>query len=79
MRSNGRKESQGSSSLVAGLSGLIAAVRLAKPGADITVIDREDRVGGRIYSATLRGTQVNLGAQCFFKSDNDASTTTSGK
>ena len=55
----------------AGLSGLIAGVRLAEAGVDVTVIDREDRVGGRIYSATLGGTQVNLGAQYFFESDND--------
>jgi len=55
----------------AGLSGLLAAVRLAEAGADVTVLEEEDRVGGRIHSVPLGGSHVNLGAQYFFHSGND--------
>lgn len=54
----------------AGLSGLIAAIRLLEAGVDVTVLEHEPRVGGRIYSESFGGSHVNLGAQYFFKSDN---------
>jgi monoamine oxidase len=55
----------------AGLAGLIAALRLAENGVDVTLVESEPRVGGRIYSVPLGGTYANLGAQYFFMSDND--------
>lgn len=55
----------------AGISGLIAALHLEKAGIDVIVLDKESQVGGRVYSEPLGGVPVNLGAQYFFKSDND--------
>lgn len=54
-----------------GISGLIAALHLAKSGVEVTLLEREPQVGGRVYSESLGGVDVNLGAQYFFKSDND--------
>ena len=53
----------------AGLSGLIAALHLENNGIDVTILEKEPRVGGRIYSVPLGGTYANLGAQYFFKSE----------
>jgi len=55
----------------AGLSGLVAAVRLLEQGFKVTIIDSEPRVGGRIYSEPIGGTHANLGAQYVFESDNE--------
>ena len=55
----------------AGISGLIAGVRLTEAGMDVTVVESEPQVGGRVYSEELGGTHANLGAQYFFMSDND--------
>ena len=46
----------------AGVSGLEAATRLAARGADVTVLEARDRVGGRIRTDTSWGTPVELGA-----------------
>lgn len=54
----------------AGISGLIAGVRLTEAGADVTVVESEPQVGGRVYSEPLGDTHANLGAQYFFLSDN---------
>lgn len=47
----------------AGLAGLTAASRLAAGGADVTVLEARDRVGGRMYGAeVVPGTTVDAGA-----------------
>jgi monoamine oxidase len=55
----------------AGLAGLVAALRLQDKGAEVTLLDSEPRVGGRIYSIPFGGTYANLGAQYVFESDNE--------
>ena len=55
----------------AGISGLLAGVRLSEAGVNVTVVESEPRVGGRVYSEELGGVPANLGAQYFFMSDND--------
>lgn len=55
----------------AGISGLIAGVRLVEAGIDVTLVENEPQVGGRVYSEELGGVAANLGAQYFFMSDND--------
>jgi monoamine oxidase len=55
----------------AGLSGLVASLKLAEAGVDLIVLDKEPQVGGRVYSEPLGGTHVNLGAQYFFECDNE--------
>jgi len=54
-----------------GISGLIAALHLERNGVDVILLEKENAVGGRVYSESLGGESVNLGAQYFFKSDND--------
>jgi monoamine oxidase len=54
----------------AGISGLVAALRLQQAGVVVLVLEKEPQVGGRVYSESLGGVPVNLGAQYFFKSDN---------
>lgn len=46
----------------AGVSGLEAATQLADRGAEVTVLEARDRVGGRIRTDTSWGTPVELGA-----------------
>ena len=48
----------------AGISGLYAAARLARHGADFALIEASDRVGGRIFSVdTDLGNHAELGAE----------------
>jgi oxygen-dependent protoporphyrinogen oxidase len=49
----------------AGISGLACAFRLAGRGADVTVLERADRVGGVISSASRNGFLFELGPQSF--------------
>jgi len=55
----------------AGISGLIAGVKLIEECMDVIILESEDKVGGRVYSECIGDNIVNLGAQFFFKSDND--------
>ena len=45
----------------AGISGLAAAYRLQERGADVTVLESEDRVGGRVATERLNGYIVDTG------------------
>lgn len=45
----------------AGLSGLAAARSLQQRGVDVIVLEASDRVGGRVQSATVHETHVDLG------------------
>src|SRR5258708_8134183 len=47
----------------AGVAGLMAAKSLQSHGRAVTVIDARDRIGGRVWTADLGGTPVDLGAQ----------------
>jgi oxygen-dependent protoporphyrinogen oxidase len=46
----------------AGMAGLAAAWRLSRAGADVIVLEQDDRVGGRVYPAHVDGRPVELGA-----------------
>ncbi len=53
----------------AGLAGLAAADALLTAGAEVTVLEARDRVGGRVYSRTLsNGAVIEMGAD-FFEAD----------
>jgi phytoene dehydrogenase-like protein len=47
----------------AGLAGLVAARRLAAAGADVTVVERRDEVGGRVRSRERDGFTLDRGFQ----------------
>lgn len=47
----------------AGISGLTAALTLAKKGVDVLLLEKESQVGGRLMSVPLGGIPCNLGAQ----------------
>ena len=47
----------------AGVAGLMAARTLQSHGRAVIVIDARDRIGGRVWTADLGGTPVDLGAQ----------------
>jgi protoporphyrinogen/coproporphyrinogen III oxidase len=46
----------------AGMAGLSAAWSLSRQGVDVTVLERDARVGGRVLTADIDGTPVELGA-----------------
>ncbi len=50
----------------AGLSGLTASLALAEKDVDVILLEKENRVGGKIYSKPLGGVACNLGAQWVF-------------
>ncbi|XP_030754642.1 spermine oxidase-like isoform X4 [Sitophilus oryzae] len=48
----------------AGAAGIAAATKLLKNGfEDVTILEAEDRIGGRIHSVEFGGTVIDLGAQ----------------
>jgi len=50
----------------AGFAGLCAADRLVEEGVDVILLEKEDRVGGKLLSVPLGGEHPNLGAQYVF-------------
>lgn len=50
----------------AGLAGLDASLALADKGVDVLVLEKEGRVGGKLFSKPLGGIDCNLGAQWVF-------------
>jgi oxygen-dependent protoporphyrinogen oxidase len=46
----------------AGTAGLTAAWALSRAGVEVTVLERDDRVGGRVLTADVEGTPVEFGA-----------------
>jgi phytoene dehydrogenase-like protein len=49
-----------------GLAGLVATRRLAEAGADVTLFERRDEVGGRVRSRTVDGYTLDRGFQVLF-------------
>lgn len=47
----------------AGIAGMAAARELQDQGAEVTVLEARDRMGGRIFTYDLGGQAVDLGAQ----------------
>jgi oxygen-dependent protoporphyrinogen oxidase len=48
-----------------GISGLAAAYRLVERGAEVTVVERSDRLGGKLHTDEIAGGPVELGAEAF--------------
>lgn len=46
----------------AGASGLVAAHYLKEQGHSVTIFEKNDRVGGKVYSFKIENTQIELGA-----------------
>ncbi|MQY15568.1 Protoporphyrinogen oxidase [Streptomyces sp. RB5] len=46
-----------------GIAGLAAARRLVRGGAEVTVLEAADRVGGKLYAGELEGLPLDLGAE----------------
>lgn len=52
-----------------GITGLVASLRLAQAGADVTLLEGSDRLGGKIRTATLDTATIELGADSFLPRD----------
>jgi oxygen-dependent protoporphyrinogen oxidase len=48
-----------------GISGLAAAYRLVERGAEVTLVEQADRLGGKVRTAEIAGGPVELGAEAF--------------
>ncbi|MCS3780043.1 protoporphyrinogen oxidase [Tsukamurella ocularis] len=51
----------------AGISGLVAALRLQEAGARVTVFESGNRVGGKLRSETIGGERLDVGAEAFVR------------
>ncbi|MEF8908431.1 MAG: FAD-dependent oxidoreductase, partial [Haloarculaceae archaeon] len=49
-----------------GLAGLVAARHLADRGAEVTLLERRDRVGGRVHTEHVDGYTLDRGFQVLF-------------
>lgn len=52
-----------------GVTGLVASLRLAQAGVDVTLLEGSDRLGGKIRTATLDTATIELGADSFLPRD----------
>jgi len=52
-----------------GVTGLVGALRLKQAGAEVTVLEASDRLGGKIRTSGLRDATIELGADSFFPRD----------
>ncbi|MGC6487314.1 MAG: FAD-dependent oxidoreductase, partial [Planctomycetota bacterium] len=52
----------------AGLSGLCCALRLREAGREVLVVDRADRVGGRVVTDEVDGFRIDRGFQVLLTS-----------
>jgi oxygen-dependent protoporphyrinogen oxidase len=52
-----------------GITGLVAAYRLHEAGADVTLIESSDRLGGKILTTDFAGTRVEMGPDSFLARD----------
>ena len=50
----------------AGMAGMTGGLSLARKGIDVILLEKEDTVGGKVYSPLLGGVAANLGAQYYF-------------
>jgi phytoene dehydrogenase-like protein len=50
----------------AGLAGLSAALRIARDGGDVVVVERTSEIGGRAVSKRDGGFTMNLGAHAMY-------------
>ncbi len=65
----GRQQSDGRPLVAvvgAGITGLVAARRLAATGTRVIVLERAERVGGQLEDATVAGHRVDVGAESVF-------------
>lgn len=51
----------------AGISGLVAALRLQQAGARVTVFESGSRIGGKLRSETIGGVRLDVGAEAFIR------------
>lgn len=62
-----------------GIAGLAAAVKLRErlPQASVTVLEHSDRLGGKLCTGELAGTQVELGSEAFLAREPDSAVASS--
>lgn len=52
-----------------GITGLVAALRLRAAGAEVTLLEMADRLGGKVQTRRLAGATIELGADAFLPRD----------
>jgi oxygen-dependent protoporphyrinogen oxidase len=55
-----------------GIAGLAAADRLAEAGAEVTLVEAADRLGGNVYTTSFAGHPLDLGAEVFVTRESTA-------